>query len=425
MEAWKRNLVFLWVSQVLAISGFGFATPFLPFYIQELGVTEPDSINLWAGLLTSGPAIGTGIMAPIWGWLADRHGKKLMILRSTGAGAAVFALLSVAGSVQMAYALRILQGFFTGVVASAAALVASATPEEKQASALGFLSSSTFVGASLGPAVGGIAAEIVGMRNSFLIGSGLLLLGFVAVLVFVTENKNLTTGVKGVSSKARRPYSGLLSPAFIIPFVLLFLIECARLMPMPFVALHIQDITGSLRGAPARVGLIQGGRGAATAIAGLTLARLGDRYNKLRLILLYLVAAVGLAVPLYWSGSVASFAVLFIATTFFMGGVPPLIQAGVSTNVSADKRGLLFGLQSTIIAVAWFMSPMIGSAVSIAFNVRAVFLTFAVLIAASVVPVAVGLILRVGFGTVRRAPQDALQDVANRADPGPSDPKDR
>ena len=390
MQEWRRNLFVLWLTQILAASGFGFTAPFLPFYIQELGVTDPKALSLWVGLLTAAPAIGTGIMAPVWGHLADRYGKKLMILRSTGAGAVAFGLLGLATSVQLALALRVLQGFFTGVVAAAAALVASSTPDTKQASSLGFLSSATFIGVSVGPALGGVVAELVGVRKSFLYGALLLLLGFISVLLFVRENKSITT-VQTRKTKARTGITNrrFMQPVFIALFAVVFFVELGRLLPAPFIALYIQELTGSLARAPSKMGFIYAGRGAATAIAGVTIARLGDRVDKNLLIALFLVAACLLAVPIYFTESLVGFAVLYIAGTFFIGGIPPVVQSALSSKVKPNERGMLFGVQSTIGSAAWFAAPLMGSAVSINFGIKAVFVLLALLIGLGIVPLIV------------------------------------
>ncbi|MFW5684083.1 MAG: MFS transporter, partial [Spirochaetota bacterium] len=133
---WRRNLAFAWVAQILSLSGFGFAFPFIPFYIQELGVTDAEELRLWTGVLASAPALSMAVMAPIWGSIADRAGKKIMMLRAMLFGAIILASLSLSQSVTTVLVLRIAQGLFTGTMTAAAALVASGTPREKMSYAL-------------------------------------------------------------------------------------------------------------------------------------------------------------------------------------------------------------------------------------------------------------------------------------------------
>lgn len=116
MERWKINLYTVWFSQVVSLMSFGFGMPFLPFYIQELGVTDPDRIKLYSGILSAAPAITMAVMAPIWGMAADRWGKKLMLLRAMLFASVVIGGMGFATSPQQLVALRFIQGVFTGTI---------------------------------------------------------------------------------------------------------------------------------------------------------------------------------------------------------------------------------------------------------------------------------------------------------------------
>ena len=112
MVDWKRNLYVIAAAELVAISGFAMVIPFLPFYVQELGVTDPDQVKIWSGWLFAAPSIAMAVMAPIWGALADRLGRKIMIERAMFSGALLYALMGIATSVQQLLALRALNGFF-------------------------------------------------------------------------------------------------------------------------------------------------------------------------------------------------------------------------------------------------------------------------------------------------------------------------
>jgi len=189
MERWKINLYTVWAAQILSMMSFGFGLPFLPYYIQELGVVDQDKVKLYSGILSAVPAISMGIMAPIWGILADKYGKKLMLLRAMFFGSLILAAMGLATRVEHLIFLRIVQGAFTGTVTASAALVASNTPEKRLSYALGFLSSSTFIGYSAGPAMGGYVAEFLGYRASFFIGASLLIIDFFLVLFIIREKE--------------------------------------------------------------------------------------------------------------------------------------------------------------------------------------------------------------------------------------------
>ncbi len=146
---WKRNLAVIWVGEFLAISGFSLIIPFLPYYVQELGVRDPRQVALWAGMLTSAHAVAMTVVAPFWGNLADCYGRKLMVERSMFGGAFVLALMGFAQNVYQLLALRFLQGALTGTVVAATTLVASSVPRERIGSSLGLLQMAIYLGTAL------------------------------------------------------------------------------------------------------------------------------------------------------------------------------------------------------------------------------------------------------------------------------------
>ncbi len=381
MEQWRRNLYVTWFTQILSLAGFGLMLPFIPFFIQEVGVTDPDAVRRWVGLTASITAITLGGMGPVWGVLADRFGRKLMILRSMVAGALILFAMSFATSVGMIFVLRLLQGLFTGTVTAAATLVAAGTPRHRMASALGFLSSSTFIGFSLGPAIGGFTAEFVGYRTAFRIGALVLLVAFLLVLSLTRDVRAEVDPEKHLpsagSSRERAARSRGFRIAFALALGLLFLIRFARALPASFIPLHVQEVRGTAEGASAITGVLSASLGSAAALAGLTVARLGDRTDKLKLITRLLFGATFLAAPLYFTGGLWDFGIVYVAVAFVMGGVEPNLQSYLSEYTESSKRGVIFGTLSLVGGLGWFFAPLVGSAISISLGIRWIFLFFA------------------------------------------------
>ncbi len=395
---WRRNLYGAWLSQLLAIAGFGFVLPFVPFYIQELGVTDPDELRLWTGILSASPALGMAVMAPIWGLLADRWGKKLMMLRAMFFGTIIMSLMAITQSVQAVLVLRICQGLFTGTMTAAAALVATGTPKHRLSYALGLLSSSTFIGISVGPMIGGLVAEWIGYRPSFLIGGAMVAIGFVLVLLLVRESNVDESKTDGSAADATTEpprqrlfgsVASIISIQMLGLFVLILMLRFVRALPIPFLPLYVQELRGELAGSATATGMISAGRGAVTALSAVTIVRLGDRYPRLLLVGIMLAIAGVFSLPVYFAGSIWSFSAFFILATFFLGGVEPLVQADLSSQVSPARRGLLFGVQSSIASMGWFVAPLIGSFVSIRFGIAHVFLTLTIFLFVTVAIVAV------------------------------------
>src|SRR3989304_5661176 len=128
MELWRKNLYILWGTQFLAMMGMNLVVPFLPFFIRELGVTEPAELARWSGLVFSGPFVLSFIATPIWGNLGDRYGRKIMVVRAIFGLAISQALIGLSQNVEMLFFFRMLQGAISGFIAAALALVSANTP---------------------------------------------------------------------------------------------------------------------------------------------------------------------------------------------------------------------------------------------------------------------------------------------------------
>ena len=181
----RLSFLVLLVSQFAATTGFMFVMPFMPLYVQQLGVEDPGRAAAWAGLLNTATAATMALAAPLWGRLADRFGPKPMLLRATFAGAAVVGVMGLAASPWHLLGLRLLQGTLTGTVAAATLLVAATAPAGRAGQRLGTLQTVIFAAAAAGPFLGGVFADLVGIRASFGVTSGLLALSAVLILLGV------------------------------------------------------------------------------------------------------------------------------------------------------------------------------------------------------------------------------------------------
>src|ERR671933_1749049 len=185
----RLSFVVLLVSQLAATMGFTFVLPFMPIYVQALGVEDAGHAAAWAGVINSSTAVTMALAAPLWGRLGDRVGLKPMLLRATVAGSIVIGLMGLVGSPWQLLALKTLQGCLTGTVAAATVLVSATAPAEKAGSRLGTLQMVIFVAAAAGPFFGGAFADLVGIRDSFGVTAALLAASAVLISMWVKEER--------------------------------------------------------------------------------------------------------------------------------------------------------------------------------------------------------------------------------------------
>lgn len=103
---WKRNLTVTWFGCFLTGAAFSLVMPFLPLYVEQLGVTGHGALNMWSGLVFSITFLFSAVASPFWGGLADRKGRKIMLLRSALGMAIVMALMGLAQNIWQFLLLR-------------------------------------------------------------------------------------------------------------------------------------------------------------------------------------------------------------------------------------------------------------------------------------------------------------------------------
>ncbi|MDD6416063.1 MAG: MFS transporter, partial [Lactobacillus porci] len=115
---WKRNLHVSAVSVFLAGIAFSEVTPFLSLYIDSLGKFSHQQLSFWSGAIFSVVFIVAALISPMWGRLADKKGRKPMILRASLGMSIVFALMGLAQNVWQLLFLRGMQGVFAGFISN-------------------------------------------------------------------------------------------------------------------------------------------------------------------------------------------------------------------------------------------------------------------------------------------------------------------
>jgi len=376
MEAWKRNLYIIWVSQLVAISGFAVVFPFLPYYVQELGVTELEQVELWSGALFATQAITMAIFAPIWGALADRYGRKVMVQRAMFGGAITMAAMGFAQNVWQLAALRALQGMLTGTVSAATTLVASSTPRERSGYALGLLQMAVWSGASVGPLLGGLVADTWGYRAAFWVTGILLFLAGLTVWRFVSEDFQPPTRESDSASGGFWAGVKLVihQHSLLSLFSIRFITRLAVRMIGPVLPLFVQTIAPSTARLATTTGLISGVQAGTSAIGAVTLGRAGDRIGYRRVLLACMVAGAILYVPQFLVTTPWQLLILQGAVGLVMSGVLASLSALLAILAPEGRQGAVYGVDASVVSAANAVGPMLGAGIAATVGLRAPFL---------------------------------------------------
>ncbi|PLR48488.1 MULTISPECIES: multidrug efflux MFS transporter [Yersiniaceae] len=379
METWKVNLFSVWLGCFFTGLAMSQILPFLPLYIEQLGVHDHEALSLWSGLVFSGTFLVSAIVAPMWGSLADRKGRKLMLLRASLGMAIVMMLQGFATNVWQLFILRTLMGLTSGYIPNAMALVASQVPRDKSGWALGTLSTGQISGVILGPLLGGFMADHVGLRIVFFMTAGMLFLSFLVTLFLIKERVVVVSKADKLSGKA--VFASLPYPALIISlFCTTLTIQLANGSIGPILALFIKALTPASDNIAFISGVIAAVPGVSALLAAPRLGRLGDRIGTERILLAALLCATLLFFMMSWVTTPVQLAVLRFLLGFADGALLPAVQTLLMKHSSEQVTGRIFGYNQSFMYLGNVAGPLIGSGISALAGFRWVFIATAVII---------------------------------------------
>ena len=375
-RGWKRNLYVIWAAELVAIAGFSVAFPFLPYYVQELGVTDPGQVEMWSALLFTGQAITMAIFAPIWGSLADRYGRKLMVVRAMFGGAVLLGAMGFVRNVQQLAILRALQGCVTGTVPAATTLVASSVPRRRSGYALGMLQMAIYSGASVGPLLGGLVADAFGYRAAFWVTATLLFAAGLCVLFLVKERFEPSRQKEDSLPGGFRQGLALVlgSQALLIMFGARVVMNFGSRIMGPMLPLFVQSLMSAGERVASVTGLITGARAATGALGAVVLGRIGDRIGHRRVLVACALGAAVLYAPQFLVVTPTQLLILQAAAGVAMGGIMASVSATLAQLAPEGRQGVVYGLDSSANSVARAIAPLAGAAIATGLGIRYIFL---------------------------------------------------
>lgn len=355
--------------------------PFLPLYVRQLGVTEMGKVEAVSGLLFAAPFFASTVATPVWGFLGDRHGRKLMVVRASFGLAVATLLMGFARTIPQLLVLRVLQGAVSGFIAAALALMASSAPRERMGYALGTLQTAIPTGTILGPLIGGTLADLIGYRQIFFVTSACNLVGGILVILLVREEARApaSAGFGRVLDNYRTVFG---TPQFRRLFLVLFGCQFALMALQPVMALYVESLGASGKLLATTTGAIFAVTGVTSALAAPRWGRWSDRRGYRPTLGRALLGSGLFALPQGLSFAPWQLFVWRIPYGVFIGGIVPSAQAMIGLRAPDDRRAGIMGVTSTALMLGNLMGPLVGGAVAGRLGLRSVFfLSAAVLLA--------------------------------------------
>ncbi|MDD4877002.1 MAG: MFS transporter, partial [Dehalococcoidales bacterium] len=368
--SWRKNLYAIFVAEFVVLSGFSFASPFMALYIQQLGNFTNQESAFWAGIATGCSGIAMFLSSPLWGIIADRWGRKPMVLRAMFGSAIVIALNGIAPNIYCLVALRFAQGLLSGTIAAASALVGASTPRDKMPFAMGLIALALYGGTTIGPLIGGVIADAVGYQAAFFITGAILFSGGLIVIFFVKEKF-----VRPVHSQGNSLVNTLklAKSKEILPLLLvLCTLHLGPSMILPMIPLFIRQLNAEGTIATS-AGLAFCFMGIISAVSAAIAGRIGGRISLKKMLVFSCIITGLLYLPPMWAGTVTQLVIFIALTGLLQGGIMTSSQALVGLSASGSQQGVIYGLAQSANAIGAGIGPLLGGSLASGLGLKPIF----------------------------------------------------
>jgi MFS family permease len=379
--SWRRNQFAVTAASFVGFTGFTLVMPFLPLYIGQLGVADVGEAAMWTGLcLGITPGI-TALLSPVWGRVADRFGRKLLVERSLLSFVIIMSATAYATRPWHVFALRAVQGLFAGYGGLTLAMAAESAPRDRMASAIGMVQTAQRLGPALGPVIGGLVAGAVGLRNAFFVTASFYAVALLVVIVFYHE----ATGRATASSPAVGPrptFRGVMRlEHFCLLMAVLFGLQYADRSLGPVLPLHVAALGVS----PSRVALVSGVLFSLVAAAGALGHHLCSRFIGRTGVRPMVVAGAAVS-------AVSAIGLVAFSQIGWLSGALVLFGIGIGAGMTAaytaaglvvpdGSHGTAFGLLTGASLGAMAITPIFTGLLAVA-SIRVIFVLDVLVLAA-------------------------------------------
>jgi MFS family permease len=376
---WRRNLAVCLVGSFTTLVAMTLLLPFLPLYVEQLGVSDRAAIAQWSGVAYGAAFFAAALVAPLWGRLADRYGRKLMLIRASLGMAVAMSAMGMAHNVWELVGLRLFAGFAGGYSSGSMILVATQTPKARSAWALGTLSSGIMAGNLVGPLIGGVLPPLIGIRGTFWLAGAVIFVTFIATTALIKEEKR-SGETKKLSSQLgwsdipdKRPVLAMLAMGL--------LLMLANMSIEPIITIYVAQIGVEASHVTLVSGLAMSAGALGSILSAARLGRLADRIGHWPVIIGALVVAAILLIPQAFVTAGWQLVGLRFLMGLALGGLLPCVSSIIRHSVPDGIAGRVLGYSVSSQYAGQVVGPLLGGFVGGHIGMRAVFLGTSLLMA--------------------------------------------
>jgi multidrug resistance protein len=359
----KKKLSIIFLTVFVDLVGFGIIIPLNPYLAKVFGAGP-----LQVGLLMSIYSLMQFIFSPFWGQISDRKGRRPVILISLFGACVSHFGFAMSTSYYGLFLCRMLAGIFGGNIPVAMAYIADVTPEKDRSKGMGLIGAAFGLGFILGPAIGGIFAD-VGHRigeappwgGSFpaIIASAICFLNFVSAYFFLPESRTqFATGALHTRGRFKKILNCLRRPTLGRLILLYFLNTFALAQVEAALFLFVQDrfhwsYTKASFGF-AYIGIMM------AFTQGFLIRKLIPKLGEGRMVVFgFFTMGLGL-LGLSFSQGIALLAFSVTALAIGNGVSTPALSGSVSLQSTPEEQGNNLGVAQSLASLARILGPVIG-----------------------------------------------------------------
>ncbi|MDR0458116.1 MAG: MFS transporter [Burkholderiaceae bacterium] len=375
---WRGNLLVCMAGSFTTIVAMTLLLPFLPLYVEQLGARGHAAIVQWSGVAYGATFLSAALVAPLWGYLADRYGRKPMLIRASLGMAVAMALIGMAHNVWQLAGLRLLAGLLGGYASGSMMLVAAQTPKARSGWALGMLSSAVMAGNLAGPLIGGALPQRIGIRNTFFAAGAVIFAAFLATSFLLREQRASATHA---GKKARADWSAMPGKRTVAVMLMTGTLLSFALMSIePIITVYVAQFVADPKRAVWMAGIVMSATALGSVLSSARLGRLADRVGHWPVVIACLAAAALLvALQAFVTGGWQLAALRFLMG-LALGGLMPCITAVIRHNVPEQAVGSVLGYAVSSQYLGQVTGPLAGGFIGGHWGMRAVFFVTASLL---------------------------------------------
>lgn len=373
---WKVNLAVLWFGVFCACASYTSCVPFLPIYVLKEMHVAPDEVNYWSGIVYAITFLGSAVMAPYWGALADKVGQRKMAIRAGFGLAITYYLTGACQNIWQLFVIRAICGIIAGFVPASLSLVSSTLPQQRMGWGMGLMQTAIASGSILGPLMGGYLSSWFGMRASFYVGSLSLFLASILVVFLVHDLPYSKEKQRGEVHLLSDLKESLANKDLVFIMVMFFIIQSCVMIIQPLITMYVGSLMGKMDDETIKMaGIIFSLAGIAGIIAAPYWGKRGQRHGYVRTFCLVTFGAGFINLFQMFIGSVMQFAVIQFCYGLFLSGAIPNINASLTKITTQEMRGKAFGLVTSAQQFGGVVGPLLGGVLGSMMPTRFVLVT--------------------------------------------------